>query len=146
MTDPQKFTAKIESQAVEPIQYKSQVYRADMPAEMTVEDLLKPMTWINVKRKFPQIMSGNLIQCVKEDMSLFVELFVIGVSGDQIFLKLLRSIALEEAAEDKSESAYLIKWCGPVKKYCLIRKSDNEELRSGFTSRLEAQECQRNNY
>lgn len=138
--------ARIESQAVEPIQYKSIVYHADIPADMTIEQLTNPQAWINIKRKFPQIAAGNKIECLKQDMSLYVELLVTGVSNDILFVKVLRAVDLEDKVELKEESAYEIVWKGPVKKFAIVRKSDKEELRSGFSAKPEAQECLKNNY
>lgn len=138
--------ARIDSGLVENSKYKSITYSVDMPVDMTSEQLLNPQAWIHVKRKFPEIAVKNRIECVKEDMSLFVELIVTGVSNDIIFVKILRTVDLDDKIEVKEESAYDIVWKGPNKKFAIVRKADKEELRSGFAAKAEAQECLKNNY
>lgn len=136
---------KIDSNEIEPIQYKATIYRAKMPVSMTLDELLKPEAWINVKRKFPQIADGDLIQCVKEDNSLFIELFVIGGSNDILFVKTIRVVNLEEEKEERLNSPYQIKYIKGSKRHTVLRKSNDEELRSGFPSVAEAELWIRNN-
>lgn len=138
--------ARIDSAAVENSKYKSITYNVDMPADMTAEQLLNPQAWIHVKRKFPELAARNRIECIKEDMSLFVELLVTGVSNDIIFVKILREVDLDDKVATKEESAYEIIWKVSTKKFAIVRKSDKEELRSGFTAKAEALECLKNNY
>lgn len=144
MTKP---IAKIDSNAITPLQYsKGARYRLDIPFEMEVEDLIKPSAWTHIRRDQPQLGAGNIIECVKEDMSLFVELFVIGHSGDQLFVRVMREVILEESKEEKISEAHKIKFLGPVKKHTIIRVSDNEELRTGISSRAEAEQILKNHY
>lgn len=138
--------ARIDSGSVENSKYNSITYNVNMPADMTAEQLLNPQAWIHVKRKFPELAVRNKIECIKEDMSLFVELIVTGVSNDIIFVKILREIDLDDKISTKEESAYEIVWKGPTKKFAIVRKLDKEELRSGFAAKAEAQECLKNNY
>ncbi len=139
-------TPKIDSESIDPIQFSDgTTYRVKMPVDMTLEDLLLPTAWINAKRKYPQISTGNLIQCVKEDLSQFIELFVIDGSGDTLFVKPLRVVALEEVKEEKEDAPYKIKYLGPIKKHAVIRVSDGHELRSGISSKSAAGLWIRNN-
>lgn len=140
-----KPVTRIDAYSIEAIQYKASTYRTDISVEMSVDDLLKPEVWINAKRKFPQITVGDTIQCLKEDISRFIELFVIGTTNDTLFLKVLRDIDLNDNKEPKSNSPYEIKFLGPVKKHTIIRKSDGEELRSGISSKSEAEKWIKDN-
>lgn len=129
-------------------------YQLNIPAETNIEDLLHPEAWVNITN-FQTILPGSFIRCIKADFSMVCDLFVVGVDkkkglfAELYYLKDFRKseVATESCEEvapaeekNKEDSEYKIVFSGPNKKHVIIRKSDNEEIEIGISSKKEALE------
>lgn len=112
-------------------------FRMQVPVSFEKKDLTESENWRDIVAAYPMIQIGNIIEVLREDYEFFANLLVVGKSKDEIFLKI---ITFTEFSSEKlnEESAYEILWKGPNKKFAIIRKSDQKEMRDKFTSRDEA--------
>lgn len=137
---------KIDSRDVEPFKYNYQIFRANIPVETKVSDLLTPEIWTNVLVDNVTIKAGDIIECVKQDFSAFIQLIVVGREKKGLLVELIHQIDFTKKdlktrkSEISNESEiYEAKWCGPNKKFAIVRKSDGEELISGIVSKQEVE-------
>lgn len=138
---PNSNLPKIDSHDVEPFKHNHQVFRANIPCEMKSEDLIVPEVWSNVLAGNGSIRTGDIIECVKQDYSAFIELLVVGRERKGLLVEIIREVDFCKKAtgSNNSEESYEIKWCGPNKKFAILRESDKEELMSGIPSKPEAE-------
>lgn len=102
-----------------------------------VSDLLDVEFWRHVASKFKPL---DIIEAVTEDGLWYARLLV--VSCDRVWakVKLLEEHDLTAEAKEMPTSSnddYVVKWKGPLAKYCVVRKSDGITLKDGLTSQLD---------
>lgn len=122
-------------------EHYSVTYAASLPADHTLEDAQKPDYWAHSAARLRQ---GDLIRLIPEDGSYFAELIVTATGKGYARVKLLRSIDLHEAVAEAAGTALLdapmfVKWFGPQVKFGVVRKSDNERIKEGFSEKAQAE-------
>ena len=102
----------------------------------TIEDILKPSYWAHVARDL-SAMDEILVRA--EDGSFRIHLYV--ESANNVTAKVcLVSEPLILQAKDEPEyrvgnGDFLVKWCGPFEKFCVINAETGEKLFVGRASR-----------
>lgn len=128
--------------------YGSASYETKIPAEVALEDLLRPEAWVGVLA-CQKVLPGSFIRCVKADLSAVYDLLVIGGDKKGLLLELFYSKDFRksevlgscgEVTPTEEDSEYKIVFSGPNKKHVIIRKSDNEEIEIGISSKKQALE------
>lgn len=126
------------------------IFRHQLEQNFDKEELLKPEKWRQVAKSHPTLKAGSIIEVLREDNAFYAELLVVGRVNDEIFIKFIHFVKLEDddVIEEKlvKESDFEITWKGPMKKFSLIRKSDSKEIKDKFSSKEEAKHWFKNNY
>lgn len=123
-------------------EYKRALFRFSLPQSFEKDDLEKSENWINIAKAYPDLgLNKNnqgpaLIEVVREDCAFFALCLVIGRVGDNLFIKIINFCELSSAPKELGDCDIL--WKGPARKFSVIRRTDNKELKSGFSSREEA--------
>lgn len=120
-------------------------FALSLQKEFCKEDLLDNKKWRNVAMAH-NIRAGDIIEVTREDFAFYAELLVIGRQKDELFLKFINFANLEEEKTEKIGEDFEVKWKGPAKKWTIIRKSDNKEIKDAFSSKEEAAYFLKNNY
>ena len=107
----------------------------------TIQDILEPSYWQHIAQ---ELKPGDIIEALKEDFTLFVELFVLDVSRLSAKVKILK---LNDFTEDKNKNTsdtlgslklFEIKHLKATK-WCICRISDGQILHSGFQVKEDAE-------
>lgn len=124
------------------------IWRHSLEQYFNKEDLLKPEKWRQVVKANPKLQTGDIIEVIREDNAFYAELLVVGKVNDDLFLKIIHFLNLEEEEEEKlaKESDFEILYKGPVRKHVIIRKSDSKEIKDKLASKQEAKFWFKNNY
>jgi hypothetical protein len=144
MTKAQIITPITSPQHIEPWSLREagvyrQIFRLTLNNAFTKEDLLNPYKWRQIAKSQPQLNTGSIVEVLREDMAFFATMIVVGKVMDEVFLKFINFISFEdEAANPSKESDFEISWKGPVRKFAIIRKSDNSLRKDGLASKEEA--------
>lgn len=120
----------------------------EFPPETTVQDLLDPSMWCHVAKQWLKPLDEIII--IPQGAS-FRAHFIVMDKGDTFAkIKLLNVTLLngEDAGEEVGviEVTHLpdaapvsVEWKGPALKYSVIRKTDQERLKTGFAIKAEAE-------
>ena len=112
-------------------------YAVVLPGDVSLEDALKPEYWAHVGHMLRQ---HDTVRFIPEDGSYFAEALVLQAGKGFAKLKLLRHEGLEVEPAPAADIATLeVKWNGPHDKHVVIRKSDDEKLKTGFATKAEAE-------
>lgn len=118
-------------------------YAVVLPEAVSLDDALKPEYWAHVG---PKLKQHDIVRLIPEDGSYFAEAIVLAAGKGYARLKVLRHEVLfgNDNAEADSVAApalveLYVKWQGPHAKWAVIRKSDSEKLRDGFSDKGEAE-------
>jgi hypothetical protein len=131
-------------------EYKRSLFRFVLPQSFTKEDLEKSENWINIAKDYPDLgtnknnQSAAMVEVIREDNAFFALVLITGRIGDNLFVKIIHFCDLEGAPKELGDIEVL--WKGPARKFAAIRKTDNKELKSGFSSKEEAQFWIKNYY
>lgn len=128
-------------------------WSAALSGEQSLEDALKPEFWAHVARFF---RIGDLVRLLPEVGDYYAMLIVVGTGKTWAKVKLIHYVPLaataegyeeDEAAEEAGaagsavlDHGHVVEWKGPHRKYSVIRKSDGEYLKEGFTERKDAEQ------
>ena len=116
-----------------------QIFRLTLNKTFVKEDLLNSHKWRQIAKSQPTLKVGSIIEVLREDMAFFAEMIVIGKVTDEIFLKFINFTYLEdEKSELLKESDFEICWKGPIRKFAIIRISDNSLRKDVLASKEEA--------
>jgi len=118
-----------------------QVYHVTVPEGHTFEELLAPEAWAHVSSK---LRPGDHIEVVPEDGSYVATLFV--VTCDKLWAR-VHVLSMDDLTVARADAAQLARavadfeaiWKGPVKKFCIVRKSDGGLLHEGVQTKVEAE-------
>lgn len=125
----------------------NQVFTLMVSKETNKADLTDNKKWRNIALAVPALRTGDKIEITREDFAFFAEVLIVGKQKDELFLKLLRFVSLEEDAEEEDLAKdFKVAWKGPNKKWTLFRISDNKEIKDQFSSREEANYFLKNTY
>lgn len=126
------------------------IFRHELEQNFEKEDLIKPEKWRQIAKAHPTLKVGDIIEVLREDNAFYAELLVVGKANDDIFIKFLNFVKLEDEETDverlAKESDFEISWKGPIKRFALIRKLDSKEIKDKFSSKEEAKHWFKNNY
>lgn len=102
--------------------------------EITREDLRKPEFWKHVSRKFEPYTK---LEVVTEDGQYYCELLVTSCGRNWAAVKEISYTDLTSSSVDPvtAEDGYEIIHKGPIQKYCVVRKSDNEVIHTSIPSK-----------
>lgn len=123
-------------------EYKRALFRFVLPQSFTKEDLEKSENWLNIAKAYPDLgtsknnQSASMVEVIREDNAFFALVLIIGRVGDNLFTKIIHFCELDSAPRDLGDCEVL--WKGPARKFAVIRKTDNKELKSNFSSKEEA--------
>lgn len=100
------------------------------------EDLLRPDYWAHVAAN---ILPGDRIDVLAEDMSYFAELLVVDASRQWVKVKLLRKTELssEESQPIEADDEHEVKWRGN-RRWSVVRKADGAILQEELSSKSAA--------
>lgn len=101
---------------------------------VTVEDTLKPVFWSHYAARFQPF---DRIEVREETGAWVAELMVMRAERNWASVALLNVHDLDKlrtSADTHDTSAYEVKWKGPVKKWCVIRKADTQLVHHGADS------------
>lgn len=116
-----------------------QIFRLTLNNAFIKEDLLNSHKWRQIAKSQPTLKVGSIVEVLREDMAFFATMIVVGKVTDEIFLKFINFILLEdEKSELSKNSDFEISWKGPIRKFAIIRKSDNSLRKDGLASKEEA--------
>lgn len=136
-------------------QLKSQEYSRtvwdikDAPADTSVESLLKPETWrlaaakLTIYDEIIVIPQGGPYRAhliVMDKGKAFAKVRLLGVTLLNATANEYPEVPVEVIAvsELPDDAPVLVKWNGPKDKFTVLRRSDNEKLRTGFAIKTEA--------
>lgn len=98
------------------------VWSARPEAGTTIEQLMQPAYWASVAE---QLKPGARIEVMPEDGAYFAEFIVRSCTRVSAVVYPLRVVQFEFAEQTETDPEYFVKWRGPSKKWCVMRKSDN---------------------
>lgn len=118
-------------------------WAADLEEGQTLEDAMHPEFWAHQAdgvmghdKTNPKGV-GDIIEVRKPDISLFAELLIVEIGKGYIRTELLRERA-PASVEVADESPLGTKWNVGKRQHEVVRKSDNEVLKSGFQTKQAA--------
>lgn len=141
MTETRK-AMPIQPVSLQLAQHRRNVWSIIVQENVGISDILKPEFWAHVAER---LKSRDRIEVMAIDNSFYAELFVLNTGNQWAAVDLLvekRFISEEEAGElsvhEKAQDFY-IKFCGPVAKWCVLRKSDKASMKTQFEVKPEAE-------
>ena len=120
-------------------EYVRTIFSATVASGTKLEEVEKPEYWSHVASK---LQPGSRIEVSPEDATWLAELYIVSCGRNWVKTCTLRFHELAESSPDEEVAAvaeYTIGWSGPIKKFRILRNSDKSEMKSGFTTKAEAQ-------
>ena len=123
---------------------RSQIKRVEWDVtvlrETTLEDILRPEYWANVSGNTFFHHEHNIVSVYWEDDAQFAQLFVRQSGANFAIMEVLNHWNFDEKNEINQKDLYDVKWTGPSTKFRIIRISDNQIMKDGFKTVLEAED------
>ncbi|HET7409258.1 MAG TPA: hypothetical protein VFJ13_03595 [Paracoccaceae bacterium] len=116
-------------------EFERTVYVATPEHGTPYTDVLKREYWAHVGA---MLKPFDRIEVRAEDGTWFAELIVRNAGPLFADVAELRKVDLDVAEPPAADSAFEIKWRGPVLKFGVVRKADGGALKDGFATRDEA--------
>lgn len=114
------------------------VWTASPEQGTTLADMVKPEYWAHVAK---YLKPGFRIEVMPEDGAWFAELYVRAVKEQAAVVHVLRAVTFDEAEPASADAqSYYAKFCGPVAKWRVMRKSDNHVMAEGLETRPQAEQ------
>lgn len=110
-------------------------FNAYVPEGTKKETILDHRYWAHVAG---QVKPYSEIRVICEDGSYYCRLLVVYKNGSDIRVKALEFHDLESVKEVDEEQEYFVKSRGAVHKWCVVRKADGENIKTGFATQEEA--------
>jgi hypothetical protein len=118
-------------------EHRRQDLAVDAKAGTKIEDVLQPQYWAHVAG---QLGPYTRIEVLEETGAWMLELLVINCGRNWAKVQVLHKFELEERSETvPTAQSHRVEWKGPVRKFTVIRISDDLPVQDGFTTRPEAQ-------
>lgn len=118
-------------------------YDARVEVGTTVEEILRSDFYMHIAKKLrPQ----DILRLHWQDMTKFVEVYVIDSGPNWTKVKLLREVSLDKEIEEvrnlrenavESNGLYEVQWGSPSVKWRVIRKEDRAVVKEGFATKEE---------
>jgi hypothetical protein len=125
---------QLASQSLASAEFVRREWRASVPPDTTVEEMIHPGFWGHVAA---QLRTGDEITVVAEDNSFYYKFFVRFARRLEASVSLLQRVELEPAAvTDEITAQYEVKFRGQRSKWTILRGKD--VLRDGFESEGQA--------
>lgn len=128
--------SKLNPEGLKEAEYVRHVFRATVPNDTTINDVLKPDFWAHVAAK---LHNTDIIEVCPEDESWFAQLIVRSASRLHAKCAVLRHQSFNaDKKTAEPEGPFSIKHNGPKAKWCVIRRVDKALVKEGFASKEEA--------
>ena len=115
--------------------YVRNVFAMTPAVNTEVESLLAPDYWAHIAAK---LHPGDHIEVLTEDNSFFAEILVIEVGKGWARVVLLRHVPLNKVLASSAapvvESKFKVNWGGMNAKHRVVRLSDNQVIKDGFST------------
>lgn len=128
---PKRPPQLLESSLV-PAEFQRQRFSVTPPAGTSPGDLLVPSYWVHVARL---INPGAILEVVPKDATFFQELFVVRTEKHAVHCIEMRLVDLLQLGDLSDLEAFEIGYVGDSGKWRAVRKSDNQPVISGLTSK-----------
>jgi hypothetical protein len=102
----------------------------------TLDDILRKDYWAYVARK---LQPGNKIAVMSEDCRMYVELIVFGTGSNWAEVQVLNGPLMVDHALNTIDTDYKIENRGLIKQWCVIRTSDDREIKADGSLRTKEQ-------
>jgi hypothetical protein len=96
------------------------VWRAVVPLEDTLEQIMSPMYWINLQRMLRPL---DRIEIIPDDRRFFAELLVLSVQMHYIPVALLSHVDLPHVEMQDIPSEYKVEYAGPYELFRVLRSN-----------------------
>lgn len=119
------------------IEHKVRRFNANVPGQMTVDDLENPDLWANLA---PQFEMGSEVRCLADDMSFVAYGVVTYAQGSVAKLKIIARHKLDKVDHEALKDAagdYNIVQKGP-KKWCIVQMSTGDVIKEGIPNQMDA--------
>lgn len=125
-TEPFK-TAPLSPSCLYQAEYERTPWRVKVPEGISPEVLMQPNYWAHVAGRFRPMA---LIEAYAENGSWYAEFIVVDCASTWAKLALKFPVVQlhQEVATDDVPDGYDIAWKGPMLKWCVIRKTDNQRI------------------
>ena len=118
------------------LEYENHTFLVNLPEGVAISDLTSEACWAVLAGKFKE---GDFIRARAYDHTWLADLYVKECSGTYAKVILLQRFNLEpETDPTKDVDKYLLKFRGPVLKWCVIRMADKEVIKDKLLSQEEA--------
>lgn len=118
-------------------QLKEHAYRSfdcRLPKGITVEDVENPALYVHLAR---QLQAGSEIRVMAEDESFIAWLYVIQSHGNDVIVKLIHGVELEEVDDVGIVERFEVKLCGR-QRYCIIDTLDGSKIKTDIATQKQA--------
>lgn len=109
-----------------------------VPAGTTIGDLLRPDYWAKVSGNTLATSEYAKVRVHWDDKTQYAEFYVRAADHSYAILELVSHVEFDESDRLTDTELYTVTWTGPTTKHRVIRKSDNQVMKDGFTSALAA--------
>ena len=110
-------------------------YAVELPNGHTIDDALDPAYWAH---KGHELKPQDTIRLIPEDGSYYALAIVLQSGRGFAKLKMLHHVPYDEDVEEATSDDIIVKWGSPHLKFVVIRKADNERLKTGFEKKADA--------
>lgn len=115
-------------------EYVQEFHTATPAVGTTREDVMNPVFWSNVARYIKPLAK---IHVMPKDGAWYGEYLVL--YSDNLHVKLHELCYHElDAAKESGADVYIAKWISPPVKFGVIRKSDGDVVKAGFSTKADA--------
>ena len=109
---------------------------AEIPANTSIEDIMKPEYWAHYSRELKAL---DIIEAFCDDGTWECSLRVMYVSPSEVKVALRSKVMYDaEEVETTETDTHEIRWKGPVAKYAIVRRDNNEVVESKLYPKSEA--------
>jgi len=103
------------------------VFHLTVPQNVTREDMKDPEFWKHVSVQFKPTYR---IEVIDDEQTFFAEYLVLDAGKNWAVVEELRYIEFKKHITPQIDIGYEVKYKGPHHKFCVIRKSDGEMIKS----------------
>lgn len=112
------------------LEHRQPHWYADIPAGLSVEDVLKANFWKHCVRR---LTPNDMVRCVCEDGTWIADLWVIAVENGEPNLRVYHYASYDEAPADTVvDHGYEVRWKGPALRFCVMNKATNMPVKENL--------------